>query len=427
MSVEQANEVFRSNRTPVDRVAEAPAAPAQTRRAILVISETRGIGEKVAQAIGSEEEFDVDMEPRPIRDLLAEDATEFARYDIVVFEAHPNDEAEMTALRTLRDLCPEKTNFLAITTESLTLAYAKLLMDIRIDEVLPIASVLPEYAKSGAGAEPQPQPEVRDGTIVTLSSTRGGIGATTLALNMAFALTKLGKRATQAERPRVAVVDLDFQNGTLGSSVDIEDTGAYLSMLKGKRAVDAKLLREAMVPYKDRFDVLPAPVEFAPLESMTSAKITALLAELQAAYDYVILDLPRALTGWIAPILDRTDKMLIVSDTAVPSMRQARRLIDLYTEENAVLPIDIVVSKEKKPFTKSEAVKEAEKLLERPLDIWLPRDTGKARKAGELGQPMLEVARKTAISKPLDEVVAQVKELRATKNRREAEGRLSDV
>jgi hypothetical protein len=96
-------------------------------------------------------------------------------------------------------------------------------------------------------------------------------------------------------------------------------------------------------------------------------------------------------------------------------------------EENAVLPIDIVVSKEKKPFSKSEAVKEAEKLLERPLDIWLPRDTSKARKAGELGQPMLEVARKTAISKPLGEVVLQLKELRATKSRSEAEGRMSDV
>jgi len=111
--------------------------------------------------------------------------------------------------------------------------------------------------------------------------------------------------------------------------------------------------------------------------------------------------------------------MLIVTDTSVASIRQARRLVDFYTEDHAGMPIDIVVSKQKKPFSLPDSLKEAVRFLERPLDHWLPRDDKKARKASDLGKPIIEAARGTAIAKPLAKLCARIQDIYASSNRRE--------
>ncbi|MDJ0629614.1 MAG: AAA family ATPase [Rhodobacter sp.] len=421
MKDEVAGAVFTSYRSPPPLKQEG-----EREGGILVVSQTKGMGEMVGRAMLAEQDVGVKIDTRQLSQLVRDEALDLGLYSIVVFEAHPGNDLEMKALRELCGLAGSDTRFLAMTAEQVTLAYAKDLMEAGVDEVLPLAAVRPELRhavelEGEVGRQIDRRGEDhRDGVIVAVSKTRGGIGATSLVLNLAFCLSGAGRRKKGAPQPRVAVVDLDFQNGNLGSSIDIEDKGGYLELLKGKQQPSFDFLRGTMVRYKDHFDVLAAPVDFAPLDSLTPEVMTLLLSELRLAYDYVVLDLPRALVNWIEPLLARADEMLIVTDTSVPSIRQARRLIDLYTQEHVRLPISVVVSMEKQPFSRSESLKEATNFLERPLEHWLPRDDARAKKAADSGQPILEVSRRSPIAKPLSKLAARIEEIQTNGARREA-------
>lgn len=379
---------------------------------VLIVSASSDLANRVATALREDaDDLDVSFETASIQTLAQTNGGALRDHAFAVFEVQTDNELEMAALRDLRQTVPETTRFLAVTAKAVTLATAKMLMDAGFEEVLPLASVrdtAPEVPVQIG------KPEDRNGILVAISKTRGGIGATSTALNLAALLS----RPSEEVRARVAVVDLDFQHGKVGAMIDVEPNGAYMDLLKGKRPADSLFVSSAMLPYLDSFDVLPAPQAIAPLEALTADKLTAVLQELRKSYDYVILDLPVAVVSWIEVILAEADQVLMVTDTSVSSIRQARRLIDLFSEEHVSLPIKMIVSKEKQPFRQSEALKEASGFLELPFEHWLPRDDSTAKAAMTLGQPMVDCAKRCKVTKPLSAVVTELNALHAHPLRR---------
>lgn len=414
MSNETESVAFRSNRPADMQTATAPPAPQHEDVLgvrILVISDNNGLGQMIGAALGADAETKVDYARNALADLKDEDPAFLEGYNIVVFEAHPGNDLELHALRKLTAMRPEGTKFLAMTSGELTLAYAKELMDVGVDEVLPLSAVRPDLQDT-VSLEPHVDKEVarrgaedKNGVIIGVSQTRGGIGATSLTLALAYQMglaPKAKKKAAPVAGKRVAVVDFDIQNGTLGAYVDVEDNSCVIEMLREGRLPSADELKAMMVPYGEAFDVLPAPTEFAPIDALSPEMVATLLDELRYAYDVVIVDLPRVVANWMEPVLARADQVILVTDTAVPSIRQARRLIDLYTEDNVALPIEIVVGMEKKRFSLTESQKEAAAILERPFTHWLPREDSAAQKANDSGTPVTEIAARSSLSKAIN-------------------------
>ncbi len=396
---------------------------------ILVISANKGLGKMIGQALGGEAATKVDFANNSLADLHKE-ATDFLDgYNIVVFEANPGNDLELHALRKLKATRPEDVKFLAMTAGELTLAYAKELMEAGVDEVLPLSSIKPDLRDTVA-LEPHMEEALkrrgsqdRNGAIVAITQTRGGIGATSAALGMAYELSKPPKVSRKVQTPdakRVAVVDLDIQNGNLGAFVDLEDSGNVIEMLRSSDLPDGDDLKAMMVSYSDTLDVFPAPTEFAPLEALTPEMMATLLDELRYAYDVVILNLPRVILPWLEAVLARTDQMIIITDTAVPSIRQARRLIDLFSEDHVSMPIEIAISMEKKRFSPTEAQKEASAILERSFTHWIPRDDTAAQKANDGGKPVTEMAERSSLAKSLKELCRVIEKAHSNTIRRRA-------
>ncbi|MDH5529779.1 MAG: hypothetical protein OEY05_07050, partial [Paracoccaceae bacterium] len=147
----------------------------------------------------------------------------------------------------------------------------------------------------------------------------------------------------------------------------------------------------------------------APLDSLQPEQVAAILDTLRDSHDYIVLDLPRALVGWIEPIVQRADELIIVTDISVTSVRHCRRLIEFFTTDNGALPIEIVVNHEKRPWFQSSMQKEAAKALDRKFNHWLPHDPRAASAAADSGKSLMRSAPRSQLSKAMARLAKSTK------------------
>ena len=397
------------------------------RTRVMVVSDLPGMAEMVARNVGrGDDSLIVRHARQSLADLAAEGLV--ADTDLVIFGVRPGNDADVAALRGLRAAHGDALKFLGLTDAPLSLAGARGLMEAGLDEVMPLAAAAPrltdaaELAPVAEATQARRGGDACDALIVTVAAARGGLGATGFALNLATLLVTPDKAARKAgtAMPRVAVVDLDVQNGVLGASIDVTDTGAMFEMLQTGAHADHDFLARAMVSHDAGFDVMAAPDRIAPLDAMTPAMMAVLLDELRLAYDVVILDLPRAVTEWTAPVLARTDRLLLLTDPAVHTVRQTRRMLDLFRDDNPSLPVEALVATGRKPLSLPAHVKEAERFLDLPLRHWLPRDARGAAKAAALGQPLVRACPRSPVARAMAPLVADLRAARSQTQRRRA-------
>lgn len=331
-----------------------------------------------------------------------------AAHSVLIFKTSPSNDADMAAVANLRRDLDRSAVVFALTDSDISLGDARRLIRAGVDEVLtyPVSpQELQEQVERWTRSAPlmfRPEDATkarRAGKIISVAHARGGVGATTLAVNLADRLINRAGMFKKHAANRVALVDFDIQFGSVASFLDLEPNDALFRMAMDGIRPDATFLSQSMIEAPGGLAVLTAPQRFVPLDALKSIQIAAILDLLRADFDFVVVDLPQALVDWIAPVLERTNQLLLVTDSTVPAIRQARRLIDFYTEENPGLQIDLVVGHEKKPLITSSVQTEAKKILERPFKYWLPHDPAAARAAVDRGVPLSRISTRSPLAK----------------------------
>lgn len=108
---------------------------AQNSGRLMLCIKTPGMADMVSRALGQDDGVAVEAPHCSLAELADDAAFTVAHYDILVLDIAPDDHAEMQALHDLRARASDRTRFLAITPEALTLAVARQLMEAGIDEV----------------------------------------------------------------------------------------------------------------------------------------------------------------------------------------------------------------------------------------------------------------------------------------------------
>jgi len=363
---------------------------------VLVITQDAGVSKHVGAALSSQSDIKLQIEEHTLPFLNGKAMEMACKHDVVMFTTNPKNEKDVDAIRTLANGNTTNTVFIALTPGDISLAEARELNKAGANDVLPyqisesdlceqvhnwtdkIQSTNNAFNSSAASS----------GKIITVAQARGGIGSTTVAVNLADQLLAAKGILNKEACNKVALVDLDFQFGTIGSFLDIKEQDGLLQLASDGTTPDKTFLKQAMVTLPSGLAVLTAPSKFAPIDALKSHQVAAILDILKAEYDFVIVDLPRALVEWLNPILDRTDKLFLVTDTLVPSIRQSRRLIDFFSECNLALSIEMLINFEHRPLFLAQHHKEAAKVLEREFKHWLPYDLKAAQTAIDHGKPI---------------------------------------
>ncbi|HBY97035.1 MAG TPA: hypothetical protein DEP84_24325, partial [Chloroflexi bacterium] len=166
------------------------------------------------------------------------------------------------------------------------------------------------------------------GHIVAVFGAKGGIGKTTIAVNLAVSLRQETGRD-------VALVDADLSLGDVGLFLDLTPIHTILDIVEVlEREPDAELDGEFVKGIMERYDplglrVLLGPVRPEHAELVTSEHFGRILEVLPRLFDYIVVDCPAVYDERVLSILDRTDQILLIVAPEVGPLKNARHFLDL--------------------------------------------------------------------------------------------------
>lgn len=157
----------------------------------------------------------------------------------------------------------------------------------------------------------------RLGRVITIFSPKGGVGKTTMSVNLGIALMNGGEN-------RVCVVDLDLAFGDIAITLQLFPTHSIEHAIGGEDSMDYTFVEELMTPHESGLMVLAAPSQPDARERVTGALVTRLLQTLQSHFDYVVLDTAPAFDEQTLTALDETDDCIIVATLDVPTLKNVK-------------------------------------------------------------------------------------------------------
>jgi pilus assembly protein CpaE len=169
------------------------------------------------------------------------------------------------------------------------------------------------------------RPGLKLGKMVSFVGARGGVGATTLACNLAWHLANRQSR-------RVALVDLDMQHGDCPLLFNIHIAPGFRDALSNPLRIDHLLLDRIMTKVDERLFVLGSEESLHDNLQFTPSAIDALFSVLRSQFHYVVVDVPRIPAPAFRRALEIADRRVIVVDQTMRSMRDAVRIARMFGE-----------------------------------------------------------------------------------------------
>lgn len=155
------------------------------------------------------------------------------------------------------------------------------------------------------------------GQVITVFSTKGGVGKTFVSVNLAVTLSKETKK-------RVVVVDLDLDFGSASLALNIQPKFTIADVVNDIKNIDPDLIESYLLMHDSGVRILPANLEPQMNEFINAEHIQIILRTLQNSYDYIIVDMPGRFYEPINPAFVFADKLLMITTPEVSTVRNIK-------------------------------------------------------------------------------------------------------
>jgi pilus assembly protein CpaE len=235
---------------------------------------------------------------------------------------------------------------------------------------------------------------ISQGLVFGFVSSKGGDGSSCIAANLAFALS-------QEPDTRVLAVDLSLPFGDLDMYLtgnnhlqDLADISSQSNRL------DQSLLDSMVQHINPTLDLIPSPATFEKIVQIEPERVSELIHIATNFYDYIMVDLGSSLDQVGIWVLEHLDELCIVSTPSLPSLRRAGQLLKLSKEfEKPMSRIEIILNRADTSVRISST--EIEKVIGRPINKRFPTDAEAVQESLLIGQPVLQLAPKSKLSKTI--------------------------
>jgi len=160
----------------------------------------------------------------------------------------------------------------------------------------------------------------RVGKMIGFSGTRGGVGTSTLALNLSRHLANNTHR-------RIAYVDLDFYGSAAASMLGVKSNNGLSDVLQNMHRLDPQYVERTLVPSGNRLFLLSSEMDYEEKKAFPAGSLKRVLELLCESFHYVIVDIGRAQDELVEEAYDHAARVYLITDRSVHSTRQAIRML----------------------------------------------------------------------------------------------------
>jgi pilus assembly protein CpaE len=237
-------------------------------------------------------------------------------------------------------------------------------------------------AQAAGGAAAAPGSDKR--SVVSVLGTRGGVGATTTAMNLAWLMAFDRKRDT-------ILMDLDLQDGSIALALDVEPSHGLREVLDNPSRIDSLFITSVGVKCGEHLTVMAAEEGVDDEVHYNTSAVSLLIEELRKQSPAVVVDVPRKAAAARAAVLAASTDIVVVTDMTLAGLRDAIRFNAMIGQVASGARIIFVANRDGgREATVSKA--EFEKALGKPISVMIPEDPKANQAAANAGKPVAAAA-----------------------------------
>lgn len=218
------------------------------------------------------------------------------------------------------------------------------------------------------------------GRTIALTGVRGGVGATTLAVNLAWNFGVVMRRHT-------VLLDPDIQRGSAAFLLNVQPGPGLRVALEAPERLDSLLAERAAQPAADRLHVLAGEESLAIQPNPAPGAARVLLDALRSRYNFIVADVPYAPVPLYRELLDLVDQRVLVMEPTLAAVRDTLRLLALPSGDEQTQRAIVVLNRV--GIAGGLTRRQVEDSLKMKVDIAIPDLPRQVGNAATLGEPAM--------------------------------------
>ena len=239
----------------------------------------------------------------------------------------------------------------------------------------------------GLSALGQRSPDAR--SVIAVLGSRGGVGTTSLAVNLAATL------ACEPNSNGVALIDLDLALGDADIALEVSgiDNISIADLARNIERLDMNFLKRALVKHDATgLAILRHPLEIADTGVIHEGHVERVLNLLKISYQHLVIDLSKCLLPTDQMALRMSDRILLTAQLELSSLRNVVRIIHCLSGEDGLADkVSVVINRVgAESVEEGISLKKAEEVIGKPIFWQIPNDPKAMIAARVAGAPLIK-------------------------------------
>jgi pilus assembly protein CpaE len=236
------------------------------------------------------------------------------------------------------------------------------------------------------------------GRIISIMGSKGGVGTTTVAVNLAVSLAE-----TKAKQS-VALVDLNAVVGEIPLFLAVRPSYHWGEIMQNIGRLDSAFLMNIMVRHGSGLYILPSPSKLNGYPIATPDTMQRVLNVLRDMFDVVVIDGGQSMDSAYLKVIEMSDALLIISILSLPCLHNTHNMLRSL-KGLSILPQDRMRVVINRYLKKSDvSIPEAEESIRQEIFWSIPNDYKATMSAINQGKPLSQVVSKAPVTRSISEM-----------------------
>jgi pilus assembly protein CpaE len=237
----------------------------------------------------------------------------------------------------------------------------------------------------------------KKGKLINIIGSKGGVGTTTLAVNLAVDLA-------EKQKFTVSLIDSNMLFGEIPLFLGINPKHDWGEIIRNVSRMDKTLFSNILTKHSSGIDVYPSPHNLAEPGTIVVKQIVRMFNKMREMYDFIIIDGGQSLNYLSTKALEISDLVILVAEQSLPCLSNTNKLLKAFAELGYPRNEQISVLINRYQKREGISLKEAESCIHKKIMWTVPNDYSVTLAAINQGVPLKEVASGASVTKKIHKI-----------------------